>query len=200
MLAVAVAAALAVPPVTSALRGTGRVPAGTGQATPTPTHSSRARHAVAAPGTVLSGCANGPDGGVIGRHWRAGAIHEAGPLWLMDGGHSSGRLRLYVAIMVLDGLRPGSAVVLKVAPGGRHNLRFLYGPGDSLDPGTRYTMRSGESGVTFIACEPDAGRMPEVTDYYGAYLVRGARCVPVRVWVPALKQRGTIRLGACPSR
>ena len=44
----------------------------------------------------------GPVGGVIGRHWRADALHDAGPLWLIDGGHSSGRIRLYVAIVVLE--------------------------------------------------------------------------------------------------
>jgi hypothetical protein len=191
VLAVVVAAALAVPPVSAVLRGTGQPRPDVHQTSPTPTHAKRP---TAAAGTVLSGCEDGPVGGVIGRHWRAGAVHEAGPLWLMDGGHSSGRLRLYVAIMVLEGLRPDSAVVLKVALAGRHDLRFLYGPRDSLNPGTTYTIRSGESGVTFIACTPDPG----VTDYYGAYLVRGARCVPVRVWAPDLKHPVTIRLGACP--
>jgi hypothetical protein len=199
VLAVAVAAALAVPPVTSALRS-GRVPVGTGHATPTPTPSSPARHPIAAPGTVLSGCRHGPPRGAIGRNWRAGAIHEVGPLWLIDGGHSSGRIRLYVALVVLDNLRPGTTVVLKVGPANARHLRFLYGPGDSLNPGTRYTMRSGETGVTFVACQNwDQGAPSHtLTDYYGGFLVLGRRCVPVRAWLPGTRDPVIVRLGACP--
>ena len=111
VLAVAVAAALAVPPVTSALRGTGGVPAGVGQASPTPAPSSRARHPLAAPGTVLSGC-NGADQGSVGRLKRPRPARL--PLRFLPGGHSSGRIRLYVAIAVLRNIRPGSVVVVRV--------------------------------------------------------------------------------------
>ncbi|MGN6795345.1 MAG: hypothetical protein ACTHJW_23395 [Streptosporangiaceae bacterium] len=193
VLAIAVAAALAVPPVTAALHAGHRAvdtPRPGGSMSP----NHRWRHPVAAAGTVLSGCNDGANSGAIGRNWRSGARHVAGPLWLIDGGHSSGRIRLYVAIAVLHGMKPGSALVVRTPSGPRHDLRFLYGPGDSLDPGTRYTMRSGEAGVTFEACqEPDG-----ITDYYGGYLVRGKRCVPVSVSAPGLKQSVTIRLGACP--
>jgi hypothetical protein len=206
VLAVAAAVALAVTPVSAALRGTGRSPGGPG---PAPATSSRASHPAAAPGTVLAGC-DGANIGEIGRHWRAGATRAAGPLWFIDGGHTPGPrrttpIRLYVAIAVLDGLRPGSAVVLKVAPGWRHDLRFLYGAGDEMTPHTQHLTRlagRGELGVTFVACSPAQQIVPSrrFTDYYGGYLVRGARCVPVLVWLPGRPHPVTIRLGACPGR
>jgi hypothetical protein len=220
MLAVAVAAALAVPPVVGALR-TGNTTGG-----PPTSHGSvpaggREQRAVAAAGTVLSGCSWSNIGG-IGHHWRSDARHLAGPLWFIDAGHSAvreprsqrsttpppsgarsaGRIRLYVAIVVLRGMRPGSAVVVKAAPEARRHLRFLYGPKDNLTPGRRYTMRNGERGVTFESCRPDQQIVPfpGVTDYYGGYLVRGKRCLPATVTAPGLKRSVTIGLGACPGR
>jgi hypothetical protein len=111
---------------------------------------------------------------------------------------------LYVVITVITGVRPGSAVVVRVAPAGRADLRFLFGPNDSLNPGTAYTMRSGEAGVTFAACPPGSGAgagagagSARYTDYYGGILVRGQRCVPVEVWPPGAARPITVRLGAC---
>ena len=103
-------------------------------------------------------------------------------------------------IVVITGVRPGSASVVRVAPAGRADLRFLFGPNDSLNPGTRYTMRSGEAGVTFFACQPGSGAGGTVpyTDYYGGMLVAGQRCVPVEVWPPGAARPVTVRLGACP--
>ncbi|HUZ52061.1 MAG TPA: hypothetical protein VMU94_05985 [Streptosporangiaceae bacterium] len=244
VLAVLAAAALAVPPVTSALSGDGmpgggappvrpggglasnplrvvftrRSPTPSRPATPirsatpsrpaTPTRSASQsqgpgpqRRPVAAAGTVLSGC-GGANLGALGRNWQALPYVKAGPLWFLADGHSSGPVRLYVAVAVLDGLRPGSVVVARVAPAGRPYLRFLYGPSDSLNPGTRYTARSGEPGVTFVAC-PQSQQIvpsPRITDYYGGYLVKGARCVPVRVWVPGRAGPILIHLGSCPGR
>jgi hypothetical protein len=205
VLAVAAAAALAVPPVSAALRGTGQ---GTGPVPATsPSHASRP-----APmsGTVLAGC-DDANIGAIGAHWRAGATHAAGPLWFIDGGHSPGQaaqagsIRLYVAIAVLDGLKPGSVIVLKVAPGWHKDLRFLYGPTDMMTPHTQHLARlagHGELGVTFKACSPAQQTVPSrhYTDYYGGYLVRGARCVPVRAWLPGSVHPVTIMLGACAGR
>jgi hypothetical protein len=197
VLAAAIAVALAIPPAVSALR-TGHIAGGppTSQGSSPP--AGREQHAVAAHGTVLNGCSGDANAGALGRNWRSGAWHAAGPLWLIDAGHSSGRIRLYVAIAVLSGIRPGSAVVVRVAPGWQHDLRLLYGPSDSMTPRTEHLTRlagHGEMGVTFEACvEPTDG----ITNYYGGYLVRGKRCVPVRVSAPGLKNPVTIRLGACP--
>lgn len=203
-LAVAAAVALAIPPVSAALRGPGR---GAGPAPAT--SPSRASRPAAAAGTVLAGC-DWANIGEIGRHWRAGATQAAGPLWFIDGGHTPGPsrttpVRLYVAIAVLDGLTPGSAVVLKVAPGWRHDLRFLYGTGDEMTPHTQHLTRlagHGELGVTFMACSPAQQIVPSrhYTDYYGGYLVRGSRCVPVHAWLPGRARPVTIRLGACAGR
>ena len=197
--AVLAAAALAVPPVAGVLGGGGSPGGGSPRATAGGHVPGQRHRPVAAPGTVLSGCGGANLGG-LGRHWRAQPSVSAGRLWFLDGGHSSGRVRLYVAIAVLDGLRPGSVVVVRAAPAARPYLRFLYGPSDSLSPGTRYTERSGEAGVTFVACSPGQQivRSPGITDYYGGYLVQGARCVPALVWLPGRADPETIRLGACP--
>lgn len=208
-LLVAMAAVAAGPAVWSALRGPaggqaaapgrGSRPGVLAAASALPRATVRNGRVYAAPGTALSGCgAQAGDGG-LGRNWQASPAIHAGPIWFLDGGHSRGPLRLYVAVVVLSKLRPGSAVVVKVAPAGRDDLRFLYGPKDSLNPGVRHTMASGETGVTFVACA--GGRATAVssqlTDYYGGYLVRGARCVPVRAWVPGRTQPLGLRLGAC---
>ena len=200
LVAVLAAAALAAPPVTGALRGGGgegpaMVRSGHHVRSPGPAH----RREVAAPGTVLDGCNGSPDAGNAGRIGRLPG--QAGLRFgFLGGGHSSGALRLYVAIAVLEDLRPGSVVVVRVPPAYRGELRFLYGPGDSLNPGTRYTMRSGEAGVTFESCRAAQQASRVNTDYYGGYLVRGARCVPVQVWVPGREHPVSVRLGACTGR
>jgi len=199
LVAVVAATALALPPLASALSGGSHG----GAASPALLSGGQSStRPVAATGTVLRGCADGPNAGAIGRDWQAGPATEAGPLWFIDGGHSSGPVRLYVAVAVLDGLRPGSVVVVRVAPGWGRELRFLYGPRDSLQPGVKHLMSDGETGVTFAACPPGQQivRSRQVTDYYGGFLVRGARCVPVRVWVPGRARPLTAYLGACPGR
>lgn len=97
-------------------------------------------------------------------------------------------------ITVITAVRPGSVVLVRVAPAGRPYLRFLFGPQDSLNAGTRYTMSSGEAGVTFAVCPPGAGLY---ADYYGGVLVRDQRCVPVDVWLPGAARPIKVRLGAC---
>lgn len=200
MAAVVAAVAIAVPPVAGALRSGGSGGHGKGPVAGRTTHAiapSPSPHASAAPGTALVGCGSGPNSGQLAR---LSTYHSSGrplPLRFLDGGHSSGRIRLYVAIAVLKGLRPGTAVVVTVPRAYRGDLRFLYA--DSLMPGTKYTMRSGEAGVTFVACSTSQETFPSpgMTDYYGAYIVRGTRCVPVTVKIPARRQAGVIRLGAC---
>lgn len=194
LVAVVAAVAVAVPPLAGALRGTQRVPVAM---RPVPAQGSHGVRPHAAPGTVLSGCAGANPGAV-------GVLKPAGPavlpLRFMPGGHSSGHIRLYVAIVVLRHVPPGAVVVVRVPAAHSSDLRFLYGPADGLEPGTRYTMHSGEAGVTFEACRTQPSAKGPLTDYYGGYLVRGRRCVPVRVWVPSTRQHGTVRLGACPGR
>lgn len=186
--------AAATPTIAGALAH--RSPAGS-RAERTARHSARGVRTAAAAGTALSGCAAQASSGGLGDHWQAGPATHAGPLWFIDGGHSRGPLRLYVAVVVLSKLRAGSRVVVRVAPAGRGDLRFLYGPADSLNPGVRHTMASGEAGVTFVACRSGLGAAG-ITDYYGGFLIRGARCVPVQAWVPGRASPVALRLGACP--
>jgi hypothetical protein len=195
LLAVAVAPALAVPPLAGAL-GTGPGGAASGRG-----HNSHTV-LVPAPGTVLSDCRTGPANlGALGTNWRSHEVVMAhgGPVWFLSGGYGHGPLRLFVAIVVLSGMRPGSLAAVRVAPAGRGYLRFLYGPRDSMNPQhARYTMRTGEAGVTFEAC-PGHGPVPSgrITDYYGGFLVKGNRCVPVRIWLPGTAGSFLVHLGLC---
>jgi hypothetical protein len=199
-LAVVAAAALAAPALASALSARSGHVATHGSSTRP--HQRAAGHRAAplraAPGTVLSGCNGSADGGQVGPNWRANVIGGTGPIWFNNGGHSRGPIRLYVSVVVLT-VRPGSAIIVRVAPAGRPYLRFLYGPRDSMNPGTRYSMRSGESGVTFAGCNlgPGAGGPAGVTNYYGGFLVKGARCVPVQAWIPGRARPVLFHLGAC---
>lgn len=207
--AVVAAVAIAVPPVAGALRaggsgGHGQPPL-TGGTSQTSTPGARGGRAPA-PGTVLIGCANS-NVGALGRHWKTPASFHAGQFWVVpesvSGGSQISRqggqdaVRLYVAIVVLDGLRPGSVVVVRASQD-RGDLRFLYSRNDALNPSVRYTMRSGEAGVTFVSCAPRQQTFPApYTDYLGAYLIRGARCVPAHVWIAGRRQPAVLRLGAC---
>jgi len=209
------AIALAITPVAHALRGASQPsgPAISGNPGPAPAGAAPA----AAPGTVLAGCSSANVGlvasGNLPPDWqqRAG---KAGPLWFLDvGGHSDisghsnisgngnagGKPVLYVTAVVITGVTPGSTVVVRVASAARPYLRFLYGPGDSLNAGTTYTMGSGESGVTFVMCPLDGSPASSepITDYYGGLLVEGTRCVPVDVLPSGQAHPIRISLGAC---
>ena len=154
--AVLAAAVLAVPSVAGALRGEGTAGGGTPAVRSGGGHSPGPRHRpAAAPGTVLSGCA-GANAGALGRHWQAQPSVKAGPLWFLDDGHSSGPIRLYVAIAALDGLRPGSVVVARVPPAWRPYLRFLYGPADLAQPGceVHHAQRRGRRDVRRLPAWP----------------------------------------------
>jgi hypothetical protein len=159
----------------------------------------------AARGTVLSGCATA-NPGAVGNTWRSGL--KVGPLYFLPGnaavspragGSVGSKPHLYVVVLVIAGLKPGSTVVVRAAPAGRGDIRFLFGPADSMNAGTAYTMSSGETGVTFVACPAGTGfaASQTVTDYYGGFLVRGYRCVPVEVWADGRGQPFRVGLGAC---
>jgi len=161
----------------------------------------------AAAGTVLAGC-DRANPGAVGWEWKTGL--KAGPLYFtpraaaVSSRHRprshGGSPALYAVVVVIAGLRPGSTVVVRPGPGAAPYLRFLFGRQDSLDPGTTYTMRSGESGVTFVACPAGtgfAGPGQAVTDYYGGFLVSGDRCVPVEVWTARRSAPYRTNVGSC---
>lgn len=160
----------------------------------------------AAPGTVLSGCSMANPGPAL-PDFQRGAV-RAGPLYFTPGdaavsrkaraGQVAGPPKLYVVVVVISGLSPGKTVAVTAAPAYRRYIRFLFGPNDSLNPGTTYTMASGEAGVTFVACSRETGYTNQsVTDYYGGFLISGNRCVPVDVRLARRPGPIIARLGAC---
>lgn len=198
--------AIAVPP-TAHLLGTaarqGQRSGGT-VASSTPAAPGPSARSAAAVGTVLAGC-DRANPGAIGSTWHGGL--RAGPLYFTPkdaaisapvSGRPGNEPQLYAVVVVLVGLKPGSTAVVRPAPAGRGQVRFLFGPADSLAPGTSYTMQSGESGVTFEACPPGTGFADQqVTDYYGGFLIRGNRCVPIEVWAENRGRPFHASLGAC---
>jgi hypothetical protein len=160
---------------------------------------------VAAPGTVLSGCTIANPGEEDMASWRNGL--RAGPVSFLQQVSAPARLEspanygphLYAAVVILAGLTAETTVVVRPAPGARASIRFLYGPGDSLSQPT-YTMRSGEAGVTFVACPAGTGSPHQkVTDYWGGYLIPGRRCVPIDVWAQGRARPYATRVGDCQS-
>ena len=167
---------------------------------PTPTPEPRSARHAAAPGTVLSGCGTACHAGAdrpplaSGRRprGRSALVHQRRPLvW------AGQALRRYRGARQpparLSGRAQGGA-------GGGPYLRFMYGPRDALSPGQQVHDARGEYGVTFIACRNWQQTVPfaGVTDYYGGFLVKGARCVPVQVIEPG-RTRSRQRSGSVPA-
>lgn len=160
----------------------------------------------AAPGPALSGCSMANLGPTL-PDFQRGAV-RAGPLYFTPEDAAVSQkarapqlarpTKLYVVVVVISGLSPGRTVAVTAAPAYRRYLRFLFGPGNSLSPGTTYSMANGEAGVTFVACPRETGYTnQQVTDYYGGFLISGDRCVPVDVRLARRPGLIIARLGAC---
>jgi hypothetical protein len=186
--AAVVVGALAVPPAANALRG------GT---EPGPA-SGTALAPRAAPGTVLNTCAS-QIGMPLPLDWRTSSI-QAGPLWFVNlrqatatyYGHRDVAIS-GLAVSVRDG---ATAWVRVVGPAVGH-FRFLLGPRDfSQGVAGRYTMKSGENGVTFVGCSPGSpwpgesfSYDPGYTQFGGYYIVdKIPRRVSLEIRTPASSQ------------
>ncbi len=122
-------------------------------------------------GTVLTTCA-GEIGMPLPLGWRASSI-QAGPFWFVNlrqatatyYGHRDVAIS-GLAVSVLNGV---TASVRVVGPAVGH-FRFLFRPRDfSQGVGGRYTMKSGENGVTFAGCTPGSAWAGERVSYQPGY-------------------------------
>jgi hypothetical protein len=170
--AAVVAGALALPPAANALRG-GTEPG------PEPA-SGTALAPRAAAGTVLSTCAS-EIGMPLPLGWRASSI-QAGPFWFVNLRQATATYYGHrdvavsgLAVSVRNGI---TASVRVVGPAVGH-FRFLFRPRDfSQGVDGRYTMKSGENGVTFAGCTPESAwpgesfsYQPGYTQFGGYYIV-----------------------------
>ena len=174
-IAVVAVGSLLMSPAGSALRG--------GLAPHRPLASVPAPRAAA--GTVLESCSrqigvpNGPD---------LSQSIRVGPLVLVG-------LRQAVGIQPARGfgigglevaIRDNAKARVSVAGAARLYFRFLFGQSDFVDGvDGRYTIKDGESGVTFAGCPADAAdnSPPGYTVYGGYFLVsKPPRCVSLEVW------------------
>ena len=85
------------------------------------------------------------------------------------------------------------SVTVKAADGTTELNGLLYKPADWNDRNA-YRIEDGESAVTFKACEkgetaPVGGPLNAMTQFNGAFVVAGVRCVPLEVLVRG--QEGT---------
>jgi hypothetical protein len=184
-LAVVTIGALAVSPAGSVLRGgtaSGRESAG----------SAHTPAAHAAPGTVLDTCSR-QIGEQLGSDWRRKA-ERVGPMWLLG-------LRQAVSTQAVGQFGVGGLVVevkdnakveVTVAGAATQYFRFLFGPSDFANGvNGPYTLKSGESGVTFVGCRSDMAynEPPGYTMYGGYFLVsKPPRCVSLDVWTPGSRR------------
>ena len=188
--AVTAAVALAVPLAIPAVRGSAGSSTSPGSHPgPSRSDASRSRSAtfavpVAQPGTVLQSCSDQIEG-QYAVNWRSQSIH-VGPLWLID---------VRPAYATTDGSSPlpfgnlgvnvadDSYVWVKVAGPARDYFRFLFG---AFNANGSYTLRSGETGVTFTSCR--AGQeggiyYPGYTQFWGGFVVaKSPACVTLDVW------------------
>jgi hypothetical protein len=182
--AVVAACALALPPVTLALRGQG------GQAGGAGTPSTPAPAARAAPGTVLDACAS-QTGAPLGRDWSQQSV-RAGPFWFI-GLREANASRHGPGQVALGGMevavRDNERAWVTLAGAARGYFRFLFRSSDFTDGvDGHYTIRDGEAGVTFVGCPPDQtyNEPAGYTAYGGYFLVTGPpRCVSFDIWTSA---------------
>lgn len=196
-MAVVAAGALVVSPAGSALRG-GHAPGRPLASTPAPR---------AEPGTVLQSCSrqievlNGPDMSQsirVGPLLLVGLRQAVGIQWV----HEFGIGGLEVAV------RDNAKAWVTVAGPARLYFRFLFGRSDFVNGvNGRYTIKDGESGVTFAGCPADAAynSPPGYTLYGGYFLVSmPPRCVSLEVWTTGSDRPARITFAAgravCGSR
>jgi hypothetical protein len=177
---VAAALAIAVPPVTHALR-TGPQP----QIHPA---------APTAPANPAGSCQ--PDAGALTATWRDGSL-QAGPIWFAyariqgyvhlsgapDAPRSAhrGTGQLAVGVMIVE-VGYGSRAVLTVAPGARTYFRFLNG----FAKGSSYSLADGVDSLTLAGCPPGTppGDNGRVSDYYLGFVIRIGSAAPADVSTP----------------
>ena len=182
---VAAALAIAVPPVTHALR----------TAPPPQIHPAGPAITPTAPANPAGSCQ--PDAGALTATWRDGSL-QAGPIWFAyariqgyvhlsgapDAPRSAhrGTGQLAVGVMIVE-VGYGSRAVLTVAPGARTYFRFLNG----FAKGSSYSLADGVDSLTLAGCPPGTppGDNGRVSDYYLGFVIRIGSDAPAEVSTPA---------------
>jgi hypothetical protein len=89
----------------------------------------------------------------------------------------SGNAHGYPSQKVLVVVAHGAVVSVAIAPTAFRVASLLYDPSRFKDT-NRYEVSEGERAVTFEACASGASRF---TQFNGAFIVAGARCVPLQI-------------------
>jgi hypothetical protein len=113
----------------------------------------------------------------------------------------SGSKGYYPGLKLLVLVRPGAVATVVLPKSERRYTALIYNPDDWNDRNA-YRLEDGESAVTFRACKKgetpsDAGPVNAMTQFNGGFVVAGARCVPIEVFVQGQKRsiRRTLSFG-----
>jgi hypothetical protein len=113
----------------------------------------------------------------------------------------SGKKNYYPGQKLLVLIRPGEAATVVLPESGRRYAALIYNPADWNDRNA-YRIEDGESAVTFEGCQkgespPEGGPVNAMTQFNGGFVVAGARCVPIEVFVQGQERsiRTTLSFG-----
>jgi hypothetical protein len=101
-------------------------------------------------------------------------------------------------------VRPDAVATVVVPEAERRSVALLYDPADWNDLNA-YRIDQGESAVMFRACKegqgsPSGGPPNAMTQFNGAFVVAGARCVPVDIFVRGRRQSIRVTLSFAAGR
>lgn len=100
----------------------------------------------------------------------------------------SGKKGYYRGQKLLVLVRPGAVVTVVLPESERRYAALIYNPNKWNDRNA-YRIEDGQRAVTFKACEKgetpsDGGPVNAMTQFNGGFVVAGARCVPIEVFLP----------------
>jgi hypothetical protein len=166
--------------------------------------------------TFVRTCATNVYGKLGPRGWRRHSI-IAGPLafWYADE-YATARASMfapapgssdrYRGLKLLVLVRPDAVATVIVPESERGAAALLYNPANWNHP-KGYRIEDGDSAVTFEACKKGetigtSSPLNEMTQFNGAFLVAGVRCVPLEVFVQGRQETIPVTLsfgaGRCP--
>jgi hypothetical protein len=151
----------------------------------------------APPGAFVRTCETSVYGRLDAPAWRKHSTN-AGPLSFYyadqyaqmassDFGPVSGRKGHYQGLKLLVLVRPGGVATVVLPEAERRYSALIYNPA-AWNDSNAYRIKDGDSAVTFEACKrgqtpPEGGPVNAMTQFNGGFVVAGARCVPIEVFV-----------------
>ena len=143
--------------------------------------------------------------GELNADWQKDAV-VVGPLslvWALQYRSAATAPRRTQGFKILAVVEPGATVTVSIPESASSVASLLYRPAKFSF--TRARVRDGDTATTLVACEQPNGDQPwqRGTQFNGAFLVYGRRCVPVDIAVagqPAVRRLVSFGAGTCGGR